>query len=549
MKNKLIGYNVIAYILLFFAFLFIAYVSSIYPICGDDFRFSFSCATHERVTSFSEALQSQVYHYFHGIGRFVVHLLAQWFLSFERIWFVVANTICYILSTLLISNLAGRRYNVYNWLIVTLTLWIIIPHTGCTVFTEVGSFNYLWCVLFNAVFLSLLFSEKKGCNITAIFVALVAGHAHESLALGILACIIAYCLLSKKKNLLFVVAIVVYIIGFASNALAPSTLARIDSATVSEQLTFFQMFLRYAANSLKVITSLIKNNDIGVVISFLLALITLFSWCFFKIRKNKSNWLFLTGCFLLGCFFSLILNVYTGVVYSRAFFGFCVISYGAFLIMAFNYEGRYHKLICSILTICSLILFVKEAHEAIDVVDVFKKRYSYIEKEAQKGLSIIPEHELWGGKYSSSKYVEAFGLSPNIYGNVEEARFWAVNDFSVFDKRVYELIMGNESVLHGMKEGEVNTVGDITIVCTGERPLTVSRSFWIDYSTKSKARYIPRQLSEIFIKNTPKRFVTENIAIFRLHDRYYAYCQKSASESKLVIKYRSKTLEIELPSR
>lgn len=548
MKKKLIYFNIIAYILLIFAFLFIAYVTYIYPICGDDFRFTFSCVNYERITSFDEALQSQMYHYFHGIGRFVVHLLAQWFLSFDRIWFVIANTICYILSTLLISNLAGRRYNVYNWLIVALTLWIIIPHTGCTVFSVVGSFNYLWSLLFNAVFLVLLFSEKKSYNISAIFVALVAGHAHESLALGILVSITAYYFLSRKKNILFIIAIVIYVVGFAFNALAPSTLARIENTTGSEQLTLIQSLLRYASNLLKVVSAIIKSNDIGVIISLLLSLITLFSALFIKIRKIKSKWLFLTGCFLLGSFFSIILNIYTGVGYSRSFFCFCVISYVAFLSMCFNYEGRNHKLILGILSLCSLFLFVKEAHEAVAVVDVFKKRYSYIEQEAKKGLSIIPEYEFWEDKYRTSKYVEVFGLSSNILGNVEEARLWEVDDFSVFDKGGYGLILENESVLNGMKEGEVKTVGNITIVCTGGRPLTARRIFWADNSKKSKLKYIPRQLSEIFVKNTPKRLVKETIIVFRLNDKFYTYCQKSTSESKLVIEYFGKKLEVELPS-
>lgn len=548
MKIKSDILNAVVYILLIPIFLFIAYISAIYPMCGDDFRFSFSCVTHERIASFSEALQSQLHHYIYGLGRFVVHLLTQWFLSFDRIWFVIANTLCYILSTLLISKVTARRFHACHWLIVALTLWIILPHTGCTVFTVTGSFNYLWCVLFNSIFLYFLFSDKKSFNIAAIFVAFVAGHAHEAVALGIWVSIVAYYLLSGKKSSLFIAAIVIYILGFASNALAPSTLVRIEKSTSSEQLTFLQLLLRYASNSFKTLMQLIKSNDIGIVISSLLTLITLGGCIFIKVRKIKSKWLLPTGCFLLGAFISLMLNIYTGVLYSRAFFGFCVMAYIAFLMMAFNNEGRYSKHICSIILLCSLCLSVKEVHETIGAVDLFNKRYAYIETEAKKGAHIIPEHELWNSKLISSKYVESYGISSNILANVDEARMWGVEAFSVFPRSMYEFLRTYEYVFNMMVAGETINVGGLTFVCTGEQPLSACRSYYIDYSQTAMSKYIPSKLREIYLKNAAKRLVTEDTPIFRLKDKYYTYCHRSGNASKLIITYPGKTLEIALPS-
>ncbi|MBR2145581.1 MAG: hypothetical protein IJ956_08580, partial [Akkermansia sp.] len=203
------------------------------------------------------------------------------------------------------------------------------------------------------------------------------------------------------------------------------------------------------------------------------------------------------------------------------------------------------KFICVILTLGSLSIAAHEIPECIRMVDLLEQRYSYIEREARKGATIIPEYEL-RDICRSSKYVESFGLSTNIQASVEESRFWGTRSFSVFPRNQYNLLTANKSMLLSMREGEQRILGDITVVCTGERPVKSEHIYFVDYSRTATSLIVPQNLRQLYMQYATERKLTVTTLIFQLHDKYYTYFNNSNSGGKLIITYPNRTLEIEL---
>ena len=77
------------------------------PLMMDDYDYSFSWSTGERVSGLVDVIASQAVHYRLWGGRSVVHTLAQLFLLLGKPVFNVANAAMYILLLLEVLALAG----------------------------------------------------------------------------------------------------------------------------------------------------------------------------------------------------------------------------------------------------------------------------------------------------------------------------------------------------------------------------------------------------------------------------------------------------------
>jgi len=84
-------------------------LSTIFPLCSDDFSYSYVCGGEERVEGVVEIIRSQCHHYCVWGGRFFVHCIAQFFLMFDKAVFNIANTLCYILRKLLTNDIVDRH--------------------------------------------------------------------------------------------------------------------------------------------------------------------------------------------------------------------------------------------------------------------------------------------------------------------------------------------------------------------------------------------------------------------------------------------------------
>lgn len=171
------------------------------PLQMDDYDYSFSWSTGERLSGVADVLASQAAHYRLWGGRSVVHALAQLFLYWGKPAFNFANTAMYIVLLLEIYALARSGERRWDWGIVLaahLFLFFCVPFFGTVFLWLDGACNYLWGTALALVPLLIDRSAREGGffarggwrGALAAAAGFFAGWTNENTACGVLALII-----------------------------------------------------------------------------------------------------------------------------------------------------------------------------------------------------------------------------------------------------------------------------------------------------------------------------------------------------------------------
>lgn len=170
------------------------------PYVADDYTFSFSYATGERLTGLWSVLQSQWYHYFHWSGRFLIKCLAQGFTVLPKIVFNLLNAAVYAGLGLVLHRLAiarKRHFEPAVLALIYLSLWMVAPVFGQTNLWMCGSVNYLWATFFcmaalipYALHLNRAFSARRWLAPVCLLAGLVAGWSSENTSAGLLVALV-----------------------------------------------------------------------------------------------------------------------------------------------------------------------------------------------------------------------------------------------------------------------------------------------------------------------------------------------------------------------
>ena len=168
------------------------------PLMMDDYDYSFSWSTGERLDGVLDVLASQAAHYSLWGGRSVVHALAQLFLWLGKPVFNVANAAMYVLLLLELLSLAGhgpRRADCLRLLLAHGILLAGVPFFGTVFLWLDGACNYLWGTALALVPLLAAKSERGGGffdggwarGAWALPLCFLAGWTNENTACGVLA--------------------------------------------------------------------------------------------------------------------------------------------------------------------------------------------------------------------------------------------------------------------------------------------------------------------------------------------------------------------------
>ena len=117
------------------------------PLMMDDYDYSFSWSTGERIDGIADVLASQAAHYRLWGGRSVVHALAQLFLWLGKPVFNIANAVMYVLLLLELLALSGcgwRRADCLRLLLAHGVLLSGVSFFGTVFLWLDGACNYLW---------------------------------------------------------------------------------------------------------------------------------------------------------------------------------------------------------------------------------------------------------------------------------------------------------------------------------------------------------------------------------------------------------------------
>lgn len=216
------------------------------PLMMDDYDYSFSWATGERLAGLGDIAASQAAHYRLWGGRSVVHFLAQLFLYLGKPAFNLANTAMYLLLLLEMTALAGKRGRGCDWrmpLIAHALMLLAVPFFGTVFLWLDGACNYLWGTALALTPLVILKSEREGGFFDAGFsngwiavpVCFLAGWTNENTACGVLAAVLLLILWDRlrgrKVRAWRWAALAAQALGVAVLLLAPGNFARAGEAS------------------------------------------------------------------------------------------------------------------------------------------------------------------------------------------------------------------------------------------------------------------------------------------------------------------------------
>lgn len=249
------------------------------PLMMDDYDYSFSWSTGERLSGLGDILRSQAAHYRLWGGRSVVHALAQLFLYWGKPVFNVVNAAMYVLLLLELLSLAGRRKQPHSaalLLAAQTELLVFVPFFATVFLWLDGACNYLFGTVLALLPLLIAKSEREGGffdggwrrGALALPLCFLAGWTNENTACGVLAVMGLLLLLDMRRGKSVrawrVAALGAELAGVMLMLLAPGNFAR-PSAEVSRGL-FAQLLYR----ALVVTWCLIRYAGVPLVCAALL---------------------------------------------------------------------------------------------------------------------------------------------------------------------------------------------------------------------------------------------------------------------------------------
>lgn len=148
------------------------------PLAFDDYCYAFvwsgagnlvdGAPMSDRIDSLADIFDSQRNHYFTWGGRTIAHCLVQLFVSTDKIFFDIANTLAFGLLIVLIARLAEVRLSLKNLLWIALGLWLAVPQFVYGSLWLTGAINYLWMTVLQLFFLAVFLDRTKKISVRAL---------------------------------------------------------------------------------------------------------------------------------------------------------------------------------------------------------------------------------------------------------------------------------------------------------------------------------------------------------------------------------------------
>ena len=528
--NKLYNY---LYLLLGCVFVSIFYFFTLkYPICSDDWSYFFVYGTAERVRSLGDVFCSQSVHYMTWGGRFVAHCAVQTFLMLNKEWFNVANALCYAACTggiAILASYSGKK-RLGIWLLALMSLWLLMPHTGSSMFWLTGSFNYLWSSCFFVLFLCCLFSPERNLKYGAILLGLIAGNGHECLAIGGVFALLLYSALTPRRDYLFYVGICSCVVGMLTNVLSPGNMVRLSGSESQESAA---MILPYCVSLAKVIwQSMCSLTDISLVSARVLVIITLIV-CFRCIKRGERGYV-MPFCIAIGAIVTLGLNTVVKVYYPRSFYGFCFFSYMGFIMMLGErgITGMHNRIYASVIIFVLLLNFI-EIPRAYEAISSLQEVCSRVKQGVKKKQTVIEGIENWE-QLCSCRYVESYGLFDSTLRTNALKRFYGVSAISIHPPTVYAYISRQQArLLQSVVHETEHVTGGWMVTRLQRKPKTVELLIphVKDFSM------CPVLLRTVVEKLFPAKMLRVDASVFCLEGVYFVVCKELQHGESLIVEY------------
>ena len=218
----------------FFAFILVCNLLT--PMVADDFSYSLSWKTGERIQSIGDIIESLQVHYRTTNGRMIVHFLVHLFLMLPQIIFKLCNTCVFIVMLVLLYGLCKpeRRHSALLLLLLFGLIWCATPEFGQAYFWLAGSCNYLWGAVATLLYLFPLFrcltfgTELRrgwGYCILTLLLGFIAGAFIENVSAAMLLMAVMLLVILRirktKVPVFWDISVVLSVVGYLTVILAP----------------------------------------------------------------------------------------------------------------------------------------------------------------------------------------------------------------------------------------------------------------------------------------------------------------------------------------
>lgn len=480
MKSQGAGRRLVFYLTVCAAFVLIFIFNVLTPMMTDDLFYS---KTVSEASSIRALFAQEYTQYMTWTGRSVCHMILRFFLLTDKMVFNVANSLVFVLLTLLIYwNVEHKKkYDTPVYLLINLFLWMFGVVFRQTVLWETGACNYLWGCAIIMSFVTLYryglkresaSGQQSGLKHPALWAALLpvlgvlAGWCNENSSGGgllmALLCLGFYLYERKRQpgnaggpevlkkpeenrdngagsvdkkggcglRLWMITGLIGNGIGLAFMVLAPGNAVR--AAAKEEE---HSGLLGYMARFQKITLAVRENFLILLIIGLLLFIIVYYqkkSWkALWAYSRNGILWAFV---FLATCY-ALVL---TPEPQARAYFGagvFLTVAVVQFFVDVSEKEVIFASLKTGMISVLLLILFFTYMDSGANLARIYREyneRDVYLTEKAAEGVTDVtvpmlrPDFET---KYSDG-YNSDIQEDPGYWVNVAYASYYGFHSVS-----------------------------------------------------------------------------------------------------------------------
>lgn len=246
--NLLKNSGLITAVVLIIGFLIFA-LNHYMPLMFDDYSYSFSFASGERITEINQIIPSQIGHYSRINGRSVTHTLAQCFLLLDATVFDIINSAAFIALLFLIwfhAHGSLKQISPFWFTVEACLLFLCTPAFDGSFLWTTGSANYLYGILIILCVMVPYRLQADGRSIAKslcaeiilamlyLILGILAGWTNENTSVAMIAMMAAYMVLYHSRSIKIhawnITGCIGGIIGCAFMLLAPGTANRLANA-------------------------------------------------------------------------------------------------------------------------------------------------------------------------------------------------------------------------------------------------------------------------------------------------------------------------------
>ncbi len=432
------------------------------PMLSDDYSYAMEV---RKASGIGDLIRQEYHQYMNWNGRSVVHFLLRVFLYLPRPVFKIANSMAFVVLSLLMYQLAkpDKRYDVFTLLLLQMGLWLYAVDFSETILWEDGACNYLWGAVFILGFMNLqkkmldtstcAFKDGKVHSVlvaAGIFLfGILAGWCNENTSGGCLLYLMLLLLVQKRSGQRisagYYAGIAGNAIGLAIMVLSPGARIRASYHTEDEN---YSGLLGLLARVQKI--TLTIHEYFGLLLAvFLVCTVILL------LQKNRraTAEMALYGVLFLATSYALAA---TSQTQARAFFGaglflFVALAIGIREVMKGESEGYLLKAAgYSLLAVLLLRFFFAYVEDGTNLARIWRdetRRISYIQEQAALGAEDITVPLVHVDFYNTYSAIEKMEMTedPGFWINVFYESYYGVPSIRAVDYDTWAAEVGNAS--------------------------------------------------------------------------------------------------------